>query len=155
MKKLRKYFVIVVVLTISHLMYSHELQGNDLKVGIEDKWKNKKVCSTYISNPITVKSRDKAITAEAELMSVSENAATYVIKIKNFGEEEEVVFQSQSGDENVSHKIILKKEEPIIICYIPDTVSANGGISTVEIIRSSGEILSLKFPWGFELGKHL
>jgi hypothetical protein len=132
-----------------YLVYSQDYApGEPVTITFKDSEDSKesKVIEIF-PNPLRATASDGA-TMEAQLFS-NDN---YNILFTGFNNET-LKFKSRSCDENLSHKIPIKRN--LMIMYAPAVINKKGGIAKISLIRSSGKNLNLELPWGSEIKKYL
>lgn len=105
---------------------------------------------TIIPSPLIAKSSVDGAKIEAKITDIPSSA--YLIELNGFTVGEDLVLNSFSGDEHLRHRI--KFDGPAAMGYLPAVIGIKGGIAKYSITRSSGEILKLELPWGWEWMKY-
>lgn len=106
---------------------------------------------TIVPNHLNVKSRRDGATVEARIASI--HPVHYAIELNGFKKDEEILFKSHSYDEVIKRKITIQATQGI--GFMPEVIGKDGGVARISVMRSSGEILNLEVPWGYEWMKYL
>lgn len=105
---------------------------------------------SVVPNPLYVKSPVDYAVVEVALCQLY--PVSYNVELKGFKKGEELLIKSTSYDESWEHR---HKVDEAKFIYMPGVVDKKGGVARLEIIRPSGEVLSLELPWGLEWLKYM
>ena len=96
--------------------------------------------------PYPIKSTSTVDNASVSVRFASIEIGQYFLTLDNFKPNEEIEFISESFNEVISNKIVLKSK--ISIGTMPAVKGKKGGNNKISIKRSNGETMTLVIPWG-------
>jgi len=124
--------------------------GEPVSFTFEDKRKKISKKVTVVPNRLYAESPFDHAVIEAQILQMS-LPFTYKIEFKGFAENEKLLLESSSYDEEIRHEF----PNPGVITFMPGVVEKLGGIAQFCIQRPSGEKLKLELPWGVEMIKYI
>ena len=102
-----------------------------------------------IPSPALFKDHRGIVDIKAELISIS--PTVYLVTLPSMKDGEAFELKSTSLGEIITAESKYSKAKPIHYSPAPSSTKSQGGESTLEIIRKSGEIYVIRLPWGSAL----